>query len=161
MMMIRHRGSEKEASRSGSYFEWAGTSDCPRAGGRGLEAGIDGQHLLVRHGRIRPHTIVALLFLVNASKYGAGCPGAAIVEPYTDAALTLLWDLPCTLIEPGGGCACGGFVLGSGTQGLHSLTFSPPPRLLKSAWPPSPLMSEAGYLCKPGRGWPGGTTIYW
>lgn len=52
-------------------------------------------------------------------------------------------------------------MLGSGTQGLQSRTRSPPPRPLKSAYPPSPAIREAGYSLRYRRGAPGGCTMYW
>jgi hypothetical protein len=52
-------------------------------------------------------------------------------------------------------------MFGSGTQGLHKRTLSPPPTPLKSAYPPSPAIREAGYSPREMRGVPGGWTMYW
>jgi len=51
-------------------------------------------------------------------------------------------------------------MFGSGTQGLHNRTLSPPPRVLKSVYPPSTLVT-VGYRWARTRGVPGGWTMYW
>lgn len=104
--------------------------------------------------------MVTLLLLDNAS------PEGGVVRNGPSLPSRPFWAFPTVLCDlwwllcVGDSCARGGVVLGSGTQGLQSLTRSPPPRLLNSGCAPSLAMRVEGICGRARGGDPGGWTTY-